>query len=38
MRRIIQEILKDPRNRVGIASVAALLILLIVIVALENFA
>ena len=35
MRNAIWEILTDPQNRVGIVSVAAILILLVVIIVLE---
>ena len=35
MRRSVLEVFRDPRNRVGIAFVAALLILLLVVVAVE---
>ena len=38
MRTVIREILKDPRNRVGIVSVAAVLLLLVVMIAVEYFA
>jgi hypothetical protein len=37
MRRIVLDVLRDPRNRVGVAFVAAILILLVVIVAVEYF-
>ena len=37
MRRIVLDVLRDPRNRVGVAFVAAILILLVVIVAVEFF-
>ena len=36
MRRGLIDVLRDPRNRVGIAVVAALLILLLVVVAVEQ--
>lgn len=35
MRRTFIDVLRDPRNRVGIAFVAAILILLLVVVAVE---
>ena len=35
MRRSILEVLRDPRNRVGVAFVAAILMLLLVVVAVE---
>jgi hypothetical protein len=37
MRRIVLDVLRDPRNRVGVAFVAGLLILLLVVVAVEYF-
>ena len=37
MRRIVLDVLRDPRNRVGVAFVAAILILLVMIVAVEFF-
>ena len=37
MRRTVHEVLRDPRNRVGVAFVAGLLILLLVVVAVEYF-
>ena len=37
MRRTVLDVLRDPRNRVGIAFVAAILILLLVVVAVEYF-
>ena len=37
MRRTVLEVLRDPRNRVGIAFVGAILILLLVVVAAEYF-
>ena len=35
MRRTVLEVLRDPRNRVGIAFVAAILVLLIIVVAVD---
>ena len=37
MRRTLIDVLRDPRNRVGIALVAALLILLLVVLAVEHY-
>ena len=37
MQRIVLAVLRDPRNRVGVAFVAGVLILLLVIVAVEYF-
>ena len=35
MRRTVLDVLRDPRNRVGIAFVAAIALLLVVVVAVE---
>ena len=35
MRRTVLEVLRDPRNRVGVAFVAAILVLLIIVVAVD---
>ena len=37
MRRIVLQVLRDPRNRVGAAFVVAVLLLLLVILAVEQF-
>ena len=37
MRRTVLDVLRDPRNRVGVAFVAGLLILLLVVVGVEYF-